>query len=202
MIYKFFFLCFFFEASRAFTVHCSFGTVAFPNMPLLYDCRVVSIIGLSDSNYLTGYTGNHLDGRSTDDVQSILFEYFNLTLTFIPQGIQNVFPNIIAIEMRGHPITTLTGNELYDYKNLQRLDITQSQLTHIPGNFFATNLSLRNVQLRNSRIQHVGANLLDHLTRLELISFWNNVCISEIAITPEAIIQIKENLRKLCPDIE
>jgi hypothetical protein len=191
--------CFFFGATKAFTVNCTFGTVAFPNMPLLYDC-MASILDMSNPNRLTGYTGNHLQGRSAEDVQNILFLTSNLT--FIPQGIHDVFPNIISIEMDRNLITTLSGFELYEYKNLQRLDVTQSQLTRIPGNLFANNLFLTSVQLRNSRIQRVGANLLDHLTRLELVSFWNNVCISEVAFTPETVIQIKENLRKLCPDIE
>jgi hypothetical protein len=167
---------------------------------VVYECDVRSIENQStNSTHLTGISGVHLPGFSSFDVRTVFFEF--TSLSSVPQGIQKFFPNLISLRITGSPISSVTGAELNEYKNLQIFIMIQTNLIRLPENFFHENLALRHISFSNNRIQHVGMNLLDHLSRLEWVDFVFNVCIHAWATTPETIIVLKENLRRLCPDI-
>lgn len=200
MKFEIFVLILFLTSIKSFTINCDFQlSQDEPFIGVVYECDVRSLDQSLNSTHLTGYSGNHLQGFSAVDVRKIFFQFTSLSV--VPQGIQEFFPTIYSLQITGSPISSVTGFELNEYKNLQVFILDQTNLIRVPGNFFGENLAIRHISFSNNRIQHVGINILDHLPRLEWVDFVFNVCIHGWATTPEAIVVLKENLRKLCPDI-
>lgn len=167
---------------------------------VLYECDVTSIVHTSNTTHVTGFRGTHLPGFSAEDVGTVAFFYLR-ELRAVPQGIEKFFPNMISFRVHGFSVESVTGVELYEYKKLRHVILAQTHIIRLPGNFFSKNLELEMIDLSLNRLQHVGGNLLDNLHKLGWVDFSFNICIDEWARRQEHIPELKENLRRLCPDI-
>jgi chromosome segregation ATPase len=114
----------------------------------------------------------------------------------------NFFPNFIAFSIQRCAISHLNGNELEEYPNLKWYTHFDSNVTRIPGNYFASTPNMSSVNFERNRIQHVGESLLDNLQDLQRAIFSDNICISKDAENPSEIPALIETLRQNCPDIE
>lgn len=147
----------------------------------VYTCNVTAIDFTSNSTFIDG---SHLSGNSSDDKQVITFHEYCLhttnTLPFVPNGLLEFFPNFIGLQMGHCSITTLHGNELEEYSNLQWCGFHNVSVTRVPGNFFASTLNMRLVNFGENEIERVGFGLLDNLKYLERAYILYNVCIDTI----------------------
>jgi hypothetical protein len=158
----------------------------------------------SNATHIIGYNGAHLSGNSGENVGVIYFNWCNTryNLTIFPKGFSNFFPNLIAFSMLSCSIDFLNGDELDEHPHVQLYEHTRSNLTRVPGRFFASTPNLKRFHFGGNKIQHVGEGLLDHLENLESGFFTSNICINQGASNPSEIPALIETLRQNCPDIE
>jgi hypothetical protein len=173
----------------------------------VYTCQVISIDLSDNSTFITKVNGTHLRGKSNFDVKMIIFGFENnfcaqSNLTSIPKGFLNFFPNFIGFYFHRCPINFLNGYELEEYPKLEWYKHLQSNLTRVPGNFFASTQNMKFVDFWLNKIQHVGEGLLDNLESLQEVYFDSEVCINKYALTPSKIPALIEVLRQNCTDIE
>lgn len=150
---------------------------------------------LDNMRNVTNITGTHLRGKSNEDVA--WFRILGCDMDFIPEGITNVFPNLVVLTIHYTAIKTLNGDELKDYSRLELLDITHSKIERIPGNFLQYTPDLIQVSFLNNEIMEVGENLLDNLPNLTSVFFQRNICINRDA-DRENIHVIKDIFRNNC----
>jgi archaellum component FlaC len=170
----------------------------------VYYCEVASMNFSDNSTHVTEVSGIHLSEMTNSDVKMIYFSYVNclqLNLTTIPKGFTNFFPNLIGLQINNCPITSLNGDELEDYPNLEYYVHYQTNLTRISGRFFAPTPKMKAMYFRSNKIQHVGG-LLDNLEDLEYADFYTNVCINRAALSRSQLPGLIEALRQNCTDIE
>lgn len=147
-----------------------------------------------------------MGNRTNDDIDVISLERTNLT--FIPQGLEHFFPNMIGIYMFNTSLAVLNGNELNKYVNLTWFAVEESLLERVPGNFFDFTPNVVSIWFIECKINHLGANLFQplNITALKLLSFVNNVCINEYAFGDSnnntAIRRLIDNVISKCPDIQ
>ena len=152
-----------------------------PNtLPYAYTCLTSELTNINEET-LTAVYGNHMSGKSNADV-----EYLNIRnvsiLTFFPNGIENFFPNLTAIQIYHCNISTLTGHELDVFPNLTWFALQgQSQLERIPGNLFTNTPMLHSLWFYYNNIKHVGENLLTSLSQLTYAHFGSNYCVNQAA---------------------
>lgn len=192
------FLFAFFSSSYAVTFNCTFFVNSFTQLGNRYTCQVYSLFDLADER-LTQVNGNHIAGRNHTHVQAVQFEFWN-DLTFVPQGINDFFPDLRHLEFYSCSVV-LNGNELNEYTRLEGFRISYSQLERIPGNLFALTPDIRYINFAYNQIRHVGQNLLDHLQHVAAAYFEYNPCISYYT-TNSSIHCLVGMLRLHCPDIE
>lgn len=169
-------------------------------------CNVISMDFTDNPTHITFANG------TAEQIQRTQILYFgwphfnhcrNFNLTFVPQGISNVFPNMTGLVFNECAITNLVGNELEGYPNLETWMISYSKLTNgrIPGSFFAQTPNMKMISFWDNGIREVGRNLLDHL-EISLVHLWfaNNVCVSTRASTRTEIINLIQTLKVQCPD--
>jgi hypothetical protein len=169
----------------------------------VYNCEVISEDFSDNSTHVTGVNGTHMSGRSNADVKMIWFSANpSSNLKVIPKGFLNFFPNFIAFNFNTRQIDFLKGDELEEYPSLQYYLQYNSNLTRVPGNFFASTKNMSYVHLSNNKIQNVGEGLLDNLKNLQKVYFKYNTCISKEALGSTQIPALIEDLRVNCTDIE
>lgn len=191
-------------AASGIKIECEFKYRGWGPVGSLYTCNVISIDFSDDVPHVTGYTGTHMSGRSASDVGGVWFYPIcvQTPLTAMPERLSNFFPNIVGLYFYKCAINTLNGEELKDYPNLQFWGHNQSNLTQIPGNFFALTPSLKYLEMYSNQIKHVGGGLLDHLHNLGTAAMHNNVCVNKWAKNSTEVLELIQILRENCKDIE
>ena len=111
------------------------------------------------------------------------------------------FPNLIGLEFVFCSIENLVGDELEEYKNLEHLKISHSNLTRIPKDFFQFAPNLKSLDFYKNKLQHIGENL-DNLKHLKVASFNENICINKRAENRFEIPGLIKALKENCIDIE
>jgi hypothetical protein len=120
----------------------------------------------------------------------------------IPKGFLNYFPNFIGLFSWGCPISTLNGDELDEYPNLEFYSQEKSYLVRVPGNFFKSTPKMKVFNFYGKKIQNVGVNLFNHLIYLQQLYFDENTCINKDADSASEVPALIEELIQKCPDIE
>jgi hypothetical protein len=140
-------------------------------------------------------------GKSNRDVAQMVITHPNCReLTFVPQRINDFFPNLIGLSFSECGIAKLTGTELKDLSNLQSIMYLRGSLEKLPGKLFKPNPKLKQMLFHNNRISKVSWNLLNHLRDLITVNFFNNVCIQEaVNNNRTGVLQMVQNLRIRCP---
>jgi hypothetical protein len=204
---KIFLLLFLVSSANGIYITCRFHIDYYwgGGLGYVYTCYVKSADFSDNSTHITGVGGTHESGFSDADVKMIYFGWIDRcpeNLQKIPKGFKKYFPNFIALEFSICPISTLNGDELDEYPNLQWYIHVHSNLTRIPENFFKSTLKMKYIDFSFNKIQNVGANLLDHLKNLQKVFFWGNTCIGRYADSASEVPALIEELRQKCPDIE
>lgn len=191
--------------TAAITIGCNFTNISFTVVERRYTCSITSMDFTGNTTHITGYTGTHLIGKSSEDVEMVNINQSicpQMNITVFPPGFSTIFPNVIGINSYSCQITTLTGNELLEYPNLEFFALFVGQIQRIPGNFFSATPKMRFVDFEQNQVKHVGLGLLDGLTNLTRVEMNGNICVNKIASTPSQITDLKEILRTNCTDID
>lgn len=188
-------------------ISCDFFNWNLGDPGTFYTCQVNLVNFYSNVNFITSYNGTHVSGKSSADVEMVFIPEgpshctrFNMT-TF-PRGFSNIFPNLVALDVRGCAYNTFVGDELVEYPNLKYFASFLGNLLRIPGNLFSSNPNVQTINFNSNRIQMVGEGLLDHLQNLTRVYFQKNPCINMYVTSPTLIPSMIEALRSECPDNE
>lgn len=179
-------------------IECDFYDDSLNVIGEVYTCHTISMNFSGNSTHITGYSGQHLSGRSSADVKAVYLESNDLRV--VPKGLLNFFPNKIALFIAHSHVVTLIGDELVEYPNLQWWAIGGTNVFRVPGNLFASNPQMRYIGFSLNQIEHVGDGFLDNLKYLEEV-FWYEPCIAHWAQNSSQIPALIEALRHECPDV-
>lgn len=160
---------------------------------------ITTLSEVSTTKVVTSIRGEP-ENKTLADVESISFNSCHGTI-FIPQDMQNFFPNLIGIQMFHCGVLTLDGNELNQYENLQLFAIESTQLERIPGNFFAMTPQIKVIGFAENDLKYVGSKLLNSLNNLTWVSFYNSGCINQTATSSTEIESLISHLTTNCIDI-
>jgi hypothetical protein len=202
---KIFLFLFLVSSASGIYINCDFKDVIWSVIGKVYTCIVTSADFSDNSTHITGVGGTNLSGKSNADVEVIHFGYISVcpeNLHKIPKGFSKHYPNFIGLDFYKFQISTLNGDELDEYPNLQFYMHEDSNLTRVPGNFFKSIPNMKYINLEFNEIQNVGANLLDYLKNLQAVYFHGNYCIDKYVESSSEVPALIEKLRLKCPDIE
>ncbi|CRL03193.1 CLUMA_CG016452, isoform A [Clunio marinus] len=125
---------------------------------LILDCQYTNV---------TAVTHNHIAGRNNSDVLGLLVE--NSGLMFLPQNIDNFFPNLESLNFRSASIQSLKSSDLNVFPNLIQIDFFSNLITQLDFHIFEENLKLRAIRFQSNPLNHIGHGVFDHLNELTSI---------------------------------
>jgi hypothetical protein len=188
------------DEGGSFVINCTFRINSFSVVGSVYECYTHSLPPTSANHTITRVAGQHIDWKVNADVKSVYF-YGNRTLSFVPRGIINFFPNIIVHMVEYAGPVTLRGDEYNDMPRLEFLAIWYTNLTTIPSNLLEAQTNLKVISFHANKLERVGHDLFTplNITILQQVWFTGNPCINIYASNKTQIMALVEYLHMLCP---
>jgi hypothetical protein len=187
----------FFGLSNGIVLDCTYSIETWSGVGSTYYCYATVILANDNDQIVTGVSGNHLSGRSNNDVKGILIQF--QPLDFIPQNITGFFKNIQGYRMTYMPIKIITKFDLQQFPDLRHLTLNfNDNLEVIDGDLFAFTPKVVFIDLDYNKITNVGPNLISHLNVSEL-RFYRNLCIDQVARNASETLDLTRSLAHLCP---
>jgi len=117
--------------------------------------------------------GKHIIKNNNRDVCSVRF--YNCTITKIPQGLTNIFPNLTSICLLSSKLKKISKSDLVEYKNIKTFICQDNEIEFLPGDLFEGFENLEHVTFYGNMLKVVEPNILDGLTNLKHVNFKNNL---------------------------
>jgi hypothetical protein len=148
---------------------------------------------------VTQVIGKHNHGKKNDDVRGLIagsrFKKF-------PAGFNLFFKNLELISCPEVGLESLTNSDLKVFPKLRVIDFANNEIETLEKSVFQDNLNLEKIFLKNNKISLVVYNLLKPLTKLTVVNFLDNPCISIKADKQKEIEDLRHDLNLRCVDYD
>lgn len=139
----------------------------------VYACFIEGVVIRSPGVKIHVGKGEHLSGKSRKDVTAVVF--LESKIHYFPAGLRRNFPSVVAIDMSGVGLRTLSRKDFDGLEAVTSLYFMCNDLQHLPGDLFSGLKCLTEVSFSKNEIKSVGADLLSGLEhQLKFISFADN----------------------------
>lgn len=157
-----------------------------------YTCKLT----LLDAVESTQVAGQHLEGKSDDDVKFIHAWGSPSKTKKMPRRLCDKFKNVEKIELIGVGLKEIDENSFKNCNNLEILRLSNNQIEKLPQKTFANLPKLKNVRLHENRISDIDDTSFANLPSLEVLTMSENI----ISNFPDGIFASLINLKYLVLD--
>ena len=144
-----------------------FRSLPFSNGDYYYSCLITK--QNINENVPVKITGNHQFGNSNKNVVNVWIN--NCTVTKMPKGITNIFPNMKVLEIRNSKLASIDKNDLAEYKSLEKFCCIENPISYLPSDLFDGFDNLEWIEFYGNSIQIIEPNILNGLNRLKYVEF-------------------------------
>lgn len=137
------------------------------------ECKVSSMKVDSENVEITGISGNHLLGKTNNDVKE-LWVVKNIESEFVPLKFCDFFENLERIDFYGTKIKKLNGKVLKNCAKVLKLCIFYTSLTSLPEDVFNDLTELQELLIYENKFVMLQANLVSKNTKLTKFSANSN----------------------------
>lgn len=189
------------KLSSCISIDCEFKKDFIHDWGLRYSCRTKKIVVKGwDDRKISIVTGVHLQNQTSSDVS----QYFarGLTIERFPGGLGEQFVSLEVVRITSCNMRLLLKGDMEHLNALKYLDLVGNKIEKLESDIFENTPNLLEVMLNNNRLQFIGANLLEPLKNIKLISFGGNQCYTGFAkYSHEQLLRLKTEIKLRCSDI-
>lgn len=136
-----------------------------------YSCNVQDFIATKNHTTIERITGEHLTGKTNDDVENIFFEYQNVP--YLPLGIDQRFTNLKTMSVINSSVEHI-NNDALKMTNLLELTFEFNYIKDIAENTFQNLRQLRSLNLASNHITKLHLNTFKNMNELKTLNLnWN-----------------------------
>lgn len=121
---------------------------------------------------------------------------------FFPSGVAKYFNNLEGIAVQKSNLKKITKSDLKSFWNLRSISLFGNKLKVIENELFRYNPRLELISLFNNQLQHIFPSAFENLVHLKILYLNSNPCISQDALEPAKLDQLKCELITKCPSTE
>jgi hypothetical protein len=174
------FLLFLLPMTAAVDIECKFEMSSWPVVGEVYTCTLQKDPLITSPNVtIAAATESHQLSMSHADVTG--FYSYGKTIKFMPRGLKNVFPNLIAVWIARAGMKELHQSDLKQFPGLKSLELSLNNIATLEEDLFKHNPELENINLSSNEITQIHPSVFDHLSRLSRLHLNSNVCIDAFA---------------------
>lgn len=118
--------------------------------------------------------GEQPDYMNNNDVEAVCIR-FKVCEKF-PRGFHKVFPNLLALEINGCGLKTISREDLKGLENLSTLFLPSNELETLPSDLFRDMRNLKYISFANNNLKFLTSKLLQPIiaNKLQLVNFKHN----------------------------
>lgn len=178
------------EAGMAMTLDCIYRTEQHA-WGSQYTCVAQKAVVTSFETYVTGAKGDHLQGKTNDDVQAIYF--VNQTTRFVPLDFTKPFPNMVALRMQKSGLKFVNQTTFKNQRMLRFIQLDDNEIGVIPKKTFWGQRNLESLSISGNRIKRIDSDMLLGLRNLKY--FYANG--NSIAVIGSSLFRDNTNLEEI-----
>lgn len=141
------------------SAYCEFDDIAF----LGYTCQLVDAVTTEPGQELEIDTSGHAGSRGNSDVTAII-TVNTTSLTFYPQNLLTVFPNVYYLLLERSGLTELAP--ITNCENVHIIHMVHSHITEIPAGTFAECVNLQILDMSDNEIATIDDDAFVNLAEL------------------------------------
>lgn len=123
----------------------------------LYKCAINNYAFDDDEDFV--FVGNHTKLKTNLHVELLVLD--GKSLTKVPQGLMQHFPNIIALEIRESSVKSLTKSDIAEYKRIKNFKFDVNPIEFLPGNLFEDFNNLDHISFSSCNLLTIEPFILD-----------------------------------------
>lgn len=123
----------------------------------LYICAINNYAFDDDEEFV--FVGNHIKLKTNLDVKLLILD--GKSLTKVPQGLMQHFPNIVALEIRESSVKSLTKSDIAEYKRIRMFKFDVNPIEFLPGNLFEDFNNLEYISFSSCNLLTIEPFILD-----------------------------------------
>lgn len=161
---------------------CNYTMTSNWNSGSIYTCTA-RIVFLGDTREIVDVSYDHLPGLTNADVRGL--NIINQSLTVVPRGISNFFPNLQSLYLFDVSVDEVTNSDLTGLGGLKQFRLAANVQT-IESDLFINNPLLESIEFTTNPIQHVAHHVFDNLVNLTSLHLTKATCIDESTVKNRA----------------
>ena len=174
--------------------NCTFSASGWILIGNVYQCQSTPIF--SGKDVLEDVQGTHLEGNGDADVKALAFNEQNVRK--FPQGIENFFPNLIALRCANSGLIEISAEDLKPFSGLRVLWLPYNKLISIDSDLFKYTPRLQVINVAVNKIESVGTEAFAVLDDLSYFSFFYNPCFNGEAVNRAGVLELIANIESNC----
>jgi hypothetical protein len=143
-----------------------------------YQCDTVGV-NIQSYSTLTGATGLHMPRKTNLNVKRLNIDH--QVVYYIPAGLENIFPNLIAIRIAFCQLKTISASNLSPFPNLVEINFPFNDIEILPADLFSVaGKKAQYVDFGGNKITKTGKDVLQGLSSpvFQSINFGGNTCVN------------------------
>lgn len=138
---------------------------------LSYRCKI-NKEEISESETEIELDGEHISGKSDQDVKEIHFKYCKMPR--LPQTIINNFVNVVRLTVQSSNLKEIKKFDLQQFENLKKLNLNDNELQNLPEDLFEFTPKLEKISFACNQIENISEKVFDNLSNLKEINLSHN----------------------------
>jgi hypothetical protein len=172
--------------TAAIVIECEFDTLYWHVVGISYSCNLsVDPSITSPGVTITTATGDHKPLMSHADILG--FYSKEKTINFMPRGLNDVFPNLIGINIENAGMKEIHQSDLKEFPRLRFFSLYINAITVVEQDLFKFNRELEFIDLGYNKITQIHPNVFDHLSKLLVLWLESSMCIDARAYGQSAV---------------
>ena len=211
-----------FQFSHEEKLDCEFKNTFYSGVGWFYHCFVSSLDNPQNNLTIDGYSGGHEENKNDANVKGIWIHGTNTK--YIPASLGSLF-HLTVLRMEWTQLVEIKARDFHGMQYLEQINLNNNKLSSVPLDVFATLTKLRiislsenqieelpngifvnclrlqQIYLSNNKIKYLGTEIFHELTNLNRVHLKNNICVNKVYNGKTKVIQLKEDMRMKCKNL-
>ncbi|KAL7050842.1 hypothetical protein ACKWTF_004243 [Chironomus riparius] len=144
----------------------------YENFDSIYTCSIIDIRIESDNILISNIEGNHLLTNGNDNVKQL--KAYNQDLKFFPTGFSNFYKNVEKIDVKNSQLVGIGENEFIGLIKVKELILSSNNINNLHENSFKDLKNLEILNLSNNQITKLPNKVFEQLTSLKTLDISTN----------------------------
>jgi hypothetical protein len=180
-------------------INCEFKSESWGAVGNVYWCKLMSDLSITErGTVVTAATGSHLNSMNHAIVTAFYTTNSAYTINFMPRGLIDVFPSLIAINFIRSHLKEIRKADLQPFPKLKYLNLAYNDINNIEQDLFKYNPQLLLIYLEYNKINRVHPNVFDGLNQLERLDMTDNTCATGFKSDRASVLQLVAIIKSQC----